>query len=213
MSYSLSETEEIQVSSLISVASPADEQTCKFEGENEILEIPISMKMEVNDPLDPATYKKKLTEHEINLALRLEEFKMHDSFAFPSVNNWKYSQKWCYCKLPDGSMRERKSLFYSKKEDTAFCLHCLILALSNQNQQSIWSTTGYKGMQWETETHESSKTHLSSQIAKIQLSSQKRINNQLSDAYNDEVQHKREVLPVIVADKQRWLHSEQIYWQ
>lgn len=101
-SYPVSETEEIQVSSLISVASSADKHPCISEVENETPEIPIPMEMEVYDPSDPATYTGKLTEHEINLALRLEEFKLHDSFVFPSVNNRKYSPKWRYCKLPDG---------------------------------------------------------------------------------------------------------------
>lgn len=153
------------MSSLISVASSADKHPCKSEVENETPEIPIKMEMEVYDPSDPATYTGKLTEHEINLALRLEEFKLHDSFVFPSVNNRKYSPKWRYCKLPDGTMREQKWLLCSKKEDAAFCLHCLIFALPNQ--QSIWSTTGYKGWQFGNAvrnigTHESSKSHLSS---------------------------------------------------
>lgn len=217
-SYSVTEKDGVQVPPLKLFSPPADKYPYQAEEkrESEALEnfnSSTSMEIKVNDPFDPATYKgTKLSEQQMKLALRLEDLKLPDSFVFPTVNKRKYSPKWRYCKLPDGTIRERKWLVYSKKEDAAFCLHCLIFALPNQ--QSVWSTTGYKGWQLgnavrDIEIHESSNNHLTCQIAKIQWSSQRHINKKLSHAYNAEVEHRREVLSVVI-DCCRYLSEEML---
>lgn len=114
--------------------------------------------------------------------------------------------------MPNGTTKERKWLVYSKHSDAVFCLHCLIFALPSE--RTVWGTTGYRG--WtdhrgdrDVELHEKSKNHVSSQIARLQWISKRRIDKDLTEQSDKLVSHHREVLSVII-DCCRYLTEEML---
>lgn len=166
----------------------------------------------VHDVEDPASFANiKLSAEEINLGLRLENQDL-SSMSFPSTGGRKFNPAWKISTLPDGTRSKRNWLVYSPMKDAVFCLHCTLFALPGE--RTVWGTTGCRG--WTEhrgeryiEQHEQSKQHLSSQVARIQWISQKRIDSSLAEESDQLVHHNREVLSVII-DCCRYLGEEML---
>ncbi|XP_046685902.1 uncharacterized protein LOC124371599 [Homalodisca vitripennis] len=153
------------------------------------------------DHSDPASYANlKLSPEDINVALNLENQDL-SSIEFPSTGGRKFNPLWKNCILPNNSVKPRKWLVYSKKKDAVFCLPCTLFALPTE--RSVWGTTGYRG--WTEHRgerdfllHETSKNHISAEVARIQWISQKRIDSSLAQQCNRAVDQNREVLSVVI---------------
>ncbi|XP_063244476.1 uncharacterized protein LOC134543782 isoform X1 [Bacillus rossius redtenbacheri] len=144
----------------------------------------------------------KLTARDIEFGLKLENNEFYSEYDFPSVNNRKFSMKWRKYKLPDGTIKDRNWLVYSKRNDFAYCLHCLLFALPNHH--SNWSSgNGCQG--WRTgnaqrdiEVHETYKNHLGCQIARVQWIAGKHVTSTFCEKENENIRHQREVLSVVI---------------
>lgn len=164
------------------------------------------------DPTDPAFYaNKKLSAELVNEALKLESQNLN-RIEFPTSFGRKFNPKLKKTILPNGTTKERKWLVYSRHSDAVFCLHCLIFSLPSE--RTIWGTTGYRG--WtdhrgdrDVDLHEKSKTHVSSQIARLQWISKRRIDKEFTEQSDKLVGHHREVLSVII-DCCRYLTEEML---
>lgn len=161
---------------------------------------------------DPAVYaNKKLTPQQINLALRMENQQI-DEHLCTITNGRKFLPSWKMSRLPDGTLKERKWLAYSKSKDAAFCVYCMLFA--SPRNQTVWSTAGYTG--WieknasrDIELHEQSKRHLESQVSRIQWLAENRIDSRIMVQNNELVKHHREVLKVII-DCCKYLSEEML---
>ncbi|KAG8179010.1 hypothetical protein JTE90_014013 [Oedothorax gibbosus] len=167
-----------------------------------------------DDPKDPAKFSNiKLTSKDIKAGLKLESCKIDLSHQFPSNNNRKFSPEWKQCKLPDGTIKERMWLVYSKSNDSVYCLHCLLFALPHQ--QSPWSSgKGHRCWQKgnalrDIEAHESSKNHIACQVTRLQWISGNVANASLKTMQDKQIQHHQEVLNVII-DCCRFLIEEML---
>ncbi|XP_039295408.1 uncharacterized protein LOC120353928 [Nilaparvata lugens] len=129
------------------------------------------------DHSDPASYANlKLSPEDINVALNLENQDL-SSIEFPSTSGRKFNPLWKNCILPNNSVKPRKWLVYSKKKDAVFCLPCTLFALPTE--RSVWGTAGYRGWtehrgERDFVLHETSKNHISAEVARIQWISKKR---------------------------------------
>lgn len=75
-----------------------------------------------------------------------------------------FHENWYWKKLPNGDVSRRKWLTYSKKQNKAFCLYCVLFG---RNQKTNWVKQGFdywKSGQTKILVHETSEAHIMASI-------------------------------------------------
>lgn len=89
----------------------------------------------IEDAADPANYANiKLCPEYINLGLKLENQDLL-SINFPVTGGRKFNSSWKNCALPDGSIKQRNWLVYSKKK-MQFFVYIVYYLLFQRNKPS-----------------------------------------------------------------------------
>ncbi len=160
---------------------------------------------------DPGLYcGRRLKSSDINACLNAGPCHPECEYKFPLTDQRRFSRDWFFCHLPDGSKRARMWLSYSKSQNKAYCIPCMLFSIADGSQ--AWSSTGYND--WSNGTrnivrHESSAEHRMAEIAQIQWTSKRAVVHMIDVNRSIRVQDNRNVLECAV-DCIRFLSREMI---
>jgi hypothetical protein len=62
-------------------------------------------------------------------------------YKFPATDGRSFQVEWFKCATPDGTIRQRSWLSYSKASDKAYCLPCILF--SGPRGSDVWTTSGF----------------------------------------------------------------------
>lgn len=131
-----------------------------------------------------------------------------NDYAYPVTDGRRFQEEWFEGLMPDGTRSRRLWLSYSKRNDKAYCIPCILF--SGPRASDLWTTTGYDN--WRNGTrdicrHEVTEDHREAEIAQINWKRGVMVDNLIERNRKDVIQENRKVM-ICVLDCVRYLSEK-----